>query len=458
MGQASGRADRLHPESGLALVPLIMILGALTILSIGLILFSSTEVQIADNYRNHTGALYVAEAGVAEVLSRMNWDAGDSVTVNGSTFDPHIGDDLINPDPDWRTEVYLSAPSSLPTPTGSEIVVATVQPSSSWLDYGDPGRGLDPITVEHKWIDRDGDGVREADELVRYDPTRVPSENFRSGGLVEVITVPARHNASRRTIRTEVTKVPIIPRVPAAVTADVKVEYKATDGPYICGHVHDPNTPPGIRPPDCKIWELCNDRTDDLATGCLFTTVTSGDEVKTKEKNLNTGDPWLDKKGLPEKKQVVVNGFPSWADTSSYNLFLDVKDCLGISKAEWDTVRARADWTSKEMKDVSGFDGVVFVDDPADTSKMVDFKLENSDGQGLLYVHGKFHMKKSTWRGLIFAEGDVDIGSQSWILGALVGRGQDKVKGGKKSTILYCPMAIERYIRRDYITLAWKEL
>ena len=40
--------------------------GALTVLSIGLILFARTEVQIADNYKTHTGALYVAEAGVAE--------------------------------------------------------------------------------------------------------------------------------------------------------------------------------------------------------------------------------------------------------------------------------------------------------------------------------------------------------------------------------------------------------
>jgi len=154
--EASPGTDR-QSERGVALVSVMVILAALTALSIGLLMFSTTEMQIADNQKNHTGALYVAEAGISEVISRMDLAPGTTVTVNGATFDASIGDNPVNPDPDWRTEVYLAPQGSLPSPAGTETIVPTIQPSSSWLLYGDSGSNLDPLVIEHKWIDRNGD-------------------------------------------------------------------------------------------------------------------------------------------------------------------------------------------------------------------------------------------------------------------------------------------------------------
>ena len=99
-------AGRPRDERGMALVSLLVILAALTVLSMGLIVFSSTEMQIADNQKNHAAALYVSEAGIAEVMTRMSTRPGTTnVTVNGATFDPAIADDLLNPSPTWRTPI-----------------------------------------------------------------------------------------------------------------------------------------------------------------------------------------------------------------------------------------------------------------------------------------------------------------------------------------------------------------
>ena len=51
-------------QRGNAIVAMLLIFGALSVLSVGLMVFSTTEIRIADNQRDHTAALYVAEAGV----------------------------------------------------------------------------------------------------------------------------------------------------------------------------------------------------------------------------------------------------------------------------------------------------------------------------------------------------------------------------------------------------------
>ena len=80
-------------ERGTAMVAILGILSALVVLSVGVIQFARTEIQIADNSRTHTGALYVAEAGINEVIGRMGMSPGSFMEVNGDTIDPFIGDD-----------------------------------------------------------------------------------------------------------------------------------------------------------------------------------------------------------------------------------------------------------------------------------------------------------------------------------------------------------------------------
>jgi len=418
-----------------ALVSLLTILSALTILGVGLIVFSTTELRIADNQRNHAGALYVAEAGIAEVRARLATTPGTStVTVNGATFDPAIGDDPLNPDPNWRTEVYLSAVGSLPAPVGTETIVATVQPSSGWLRYGDTAAGLQPIVVEHKWIDRDGDGLRENGELVLYDAAIYPPENFDSGQPIEVVTVPAILNGSRRDIQTEVTRFPIKVGVPAAITCDMGIDL--TGNLAACGHNHDLYTPVGTKIPGCHPWELCSMRTQDIPAGCQFSVVTTGDPALTGGSSN-------------------VEGFPAWSDTSSTNVFNNVDEYLGIPEDIWEDVKSDPDYTS--ANDAVNMDGIVVVNGDATGTE----KFNGNDGYGLIYVDGDMEIAGNfAWRGLVFVEGNCDVTGTAWILGAILVRGTTTVAfAAGNSTVLYSRDAINLYVSKglDYTTLAWNE-
>jgi len=422
-------------EKGIALVSLLVILAALTILSMGLIVFSTTEVRIADNEKNHTNALFVTEAGIQEVISRMEMNAGSNVTVNGSTFDAAIGDDIENPDPNWRTELYLAPAGSLPAPVGTEIIVPTVQSSANWLTYGDATQGLEPIVVEHKWIDRDGDGVRDLNELVRYDAGEYPPENFDSGHLIEVITASGIVNGAQRQVRAEVMHVPLICNVAAAITCDNGIDL--TGNISGCGHNHLMTTPENTKIPDCYPFEKCNNRTQCAIKRCLVGVMTTGDDA-------DTGG------------SSDLEGYPQWADTSSANVFMDAPDYLGIDSPVWDYILAHPDYTTTNDGDV--LEGVVYIDGNATGPET----FNDVSGEGLIYVTGNMKIAGNfVWKGLIFVEGNCDIVGTAWILGAIVVRGVTAANafGAGNSTVLYSRDAIIQEVGgvMGYRTLAWNE-
>jgi hypothetical protein len=428
------RADA-KDERGMALVAILVILTALTALSIGLLMFSSTEVRISNNQRNHTGALYVAEAGISEVVARMDLPAGSMVTVNGATFDASISDNPSSPDPNWRTEVYLQPQASLPSPAGTEVIVPTVQPAASWLHYGDPGLSQNPLVIEHKWIDLNGDGVRDTSEIVRYDGSRFPPENFATGLPVEVITVPGILNGSRRTIRTEITKTPVTLNVTAAVSSDNGVELKGNVS--VCGHNHDINTPQFTGIPACRAYELCTNRTLCSTGGCLVGVMTTGDVVST----MGSSD---------------VEGFPTWSDTSS-TVFYEAYEYLGLSLSDWQQILASPDYTS--ANDATNMEGVVYVNGDATGSE----KFNTNSGSGLIYVNGDMDLAGTlVWRGFIYVEGDCRFTGTAWVLGAMVVRGTttSNAFSAGNSTVLYSRDAVQTYVGRalPFITLAWSEM
>jgi len=426
----------LGGQEGVALVSLLVIVAALTVLSMGLILFSSTEVRIANNQRYHASALYVTESGIEEMKSRMELNPGSMVTVNGATFDASIRDSPVAPNPNWRTEMYLSTPGGLPAPSGTEVIVPTVQSSANWLTYGDAANGLAPIVVEHKWVDRNGDGVRSANELVRYDAGQFPPENFDKGHLIEVITASGMVNGSQRMIVTEVTHLPLVVNVTAAISCDNGVDL--TGNMSGCGHNHDMTTPTGTKIPACRNFEQCSNRTQDAVAGCLIAVMTTGDDAET------GGSSDLD-------------GFPAWGDTSSANIFYNVEEYLGITVSQWSQVRDDADYTS--ANDAAVMHGTVVVDGDATGSET----FNGTSGTGLIYVDGDMDISGNfVWRGLIYVEGDCTITGTAWILGAMVVRGEttEGAFAAGNSTILYSQDAILTFVGQqlDYTTLSWREL
>ena len=425
----------LRNERGAAIVTMLLIFGALAVLSVGFMMFSTTEIQIADNQKDHTAALYAAEAGISEVIGRMELTAGSMITVNGFTFDAYIGDDPTAPDPNWRTEVHLANAGAVPAAVGTETPVPTVQSNGNWLQYGDTSSGLDPISVEHKWADLDGDGVREAGELVLYDSSQFPPENYVSGFPIHVITAPAILNGSRRLVQAEVTRQPLNVGVTAAITSNEGVDL--TGNMTGCGHNHSINTPAGTKIPACRVNEECANRTLDATEGCLVAVMTTGDEAATG----GSSD---------------LEGFPTWSDTSSTNPFFDVHEYLGLSLTEWNEVRNNPDYTSSN--DASNMQGIVVVNGDATSGE----KFNGNTGEGLIYVDGDMDISGNfEWRGLIYVEGDCNITGTAWILGAIIIRGRTTdAFGAGNSTILYSADAINTFVGQNMplTQLAWKEL
>jgi hypothetical protein len=410
-------------------VVILGFLSALVILSVGVIHFARTEIQIADNSRTHTGALYVAEAGVNEVMARMALTPGTFIPVNGDTMDAHIGDDPVNPDPSWKTEVHLADPSSLPAAVGSEVVVATTQPKSSWLHYGDLGEGMEPIVIEHKWNDRDRDGLREADEIVRFDPGASPRQNFARGNPVDIITATGMFNGSRRTIMAEVVSYLRSGSYKhAALFTDETVKHSSHV--EFCGHNHDITTPATTSITNCYTFERCTSRTRDAEEGCVPGIASTGDPID------------LGSKGEAE-------GFPLDTDSSSVNVFPEIHDVLGVTLNEWNKIKERADHTSMGADPLDGF-----------TCIEGDGHLTADEGSGLLYVSGDLHVNGHTnYRGLIYVDGETHGNGHVWVLGSMMIRG-DQVNG--KVTVLYSAEAIEQALETfrpvQVDLLSWKEL
>ena len=60
---------KVRSERGVALITMMLLLSALTILAVGAVMVSSIDTQLASNYYQNSRAFYVAEAGVEKALS-----------------------------------------------------------------------------------------------------------------------------------------------------------------------------------------------------------------------------------------------------------------------------------------------------------------------------------------------------------------------------------------------------
>ncbi len=422
-------------ESGAALVFAILIVVALLVLGSGMAILTRTDTDISRNQCQDVQALYVAEAGVEEALYRLSLPNPTNMYVNGSTINAAVADTSHPPDPNWRVRIFLAEPGSEPAAVGSDVHTVTLQPSYDWLEYSSASDPDLAITIEHKWKDLDDDGVREAGEIVLYDGSRYPPENFTSGTPVEVITVTGWRATAQRTILTEAVRFPLNPNVRAALMCDKGVDVRGNV--TVCGHDHAFDTPHYTMLPNCRNWERCSNRTNCLATGCLTAVMTTGDEI--------------DKRGSTD-----LAGEPAPEDTASSNEFYTLAEALGIDQAMVDAILANPDYTAAGQADPQ--DGITYIDNAASG----EAKWNNGGGSGLIYVTGDFATAGNfTWRGLIYVEGDFKITGTPSIIGAVMVRGEsDYAFSGGSPCILYSSEALSYYIGQylNYIEIGWKEI
>jgi len=412
-----------HPDTqrGSALLVAMLMLMALAFVGAALVMTTSSELKIAGEERRGTQAQFVAEAGIQEVMHRLSLAPGTSVTVNGQTFDPAIRDASVPFDPNWEARVYVPG-GTTPVGVGSVQYFATVQSTTDLLNYAS---GTEFVRIRHKWRDRNGDGIRDANEVVRYDPGKFPPENFDSGSPVEIVDVEGHRAQARRRLRVETTRFPFSPNVIAALSSDRSVDVRGAVS--ICGHDHRAVTPVGTdltAGPCSPTW--------DQASGHLPAITTTGDLI--------------DRRGSSD-----LSGEPTVTDTSSTNPFYSLAQSLGVTQDVIDQVLANPDHTSDSDDPL---EGITYIQGNAG--------LNNATGEGLLYVTGDLSVSGNfEYKGLIYVEGNFTITGTPWILGAVMVRGRsDYAFSGGSPAILYSSEMIRLAIESafDYVVLSWKEM
>jgi hypothetical protein len=414
--------SNLEAESGNILVVTLLVLFAISVIGATLAMVSSMDLKISGNQRKTTQSLFVAEAGLNEAIHRISLPNPTNVAIGGWTGNAAISDKEPY-DPNWKTYVYLTSPGSAPAVGGSAVSTGTLQdPGRQYLEYSQP-KGLEGVlTVEHKWEDRDGDGARDVNEVVRYDPLKIPPENFASGFPVEIITVTGESADGERVIQAEVTKRTMICRTLGALYVDKAV--KLTGNCAFCGHNHDMNTPVGTRPNGCNVWHL--------PTGNLPGVTSTGDVVTAQGSADIAGDP----------KPI---------DDDAGNPFYSLAEVLGMSDSDVAQILARADNTAI----TDPLNGITYIKGDANINS-------NLTGEGLLYITGDLHAAGSfIFRGLIYVEGDVHYTGTPWILGSMIVRGTSDFNfSSGNAGVLYSKDAITNALSSymPCMILSWREM
>ena len=412
----------LKTESGNILVVTLLVLFAISVIGATLAMVSSMDLKISGNQRTTTQSLFIAEAGLNEAIHRLSLSDPTNVTVGGWTGNAAIGDSEPY-DPDWKTYVYLTSPALAPAAGGSIVSTGTLQdPNNDYLQYSQT-TGTDAVlTIEHKWEDRDGDGARDVNEIVLYDPLKVPPENFASGYPIEIITVTGQSAGGERVIQAEVTKKMIIVRTLGALYVDKAV--KITGQSAFCGHNHDINTPVLTKPNGCVAFHL--------PSGNLPGVTSTGDVVQT-------------------QGSVDIVGDPMPINDDAGNPFYSLAEVLGMSDSEAAEMLAGADHTSI----ANVMDGITYIQGDA----MI---MNDITGKGLLYITGNMQAAGDfTYRGLIYVEGDVHFTGGPWILGSMIVKGTSDFNfSSGNCAVLYSSEAITRNLSdmMPCIVLSWREM
>jgi hypothetical protein len=413
----------MKDEKGSALVITLLVLFAVSVIGATLAKISSTDLKVAGNQRFSTNALYAAEAGLSEAIHRLSLADPTNINVGGAAVNAAIGDSKPY-DPSWQTYILLTTPKPAPVQNGSIFLTGTIQdPNQDYIRYSRPSGTDDILTVEHKWRDANGNGVRDPNEVVLYDPAIIPPENLLTGFPVEIITVTGRSGIGERAIQAEVTRRTLYARTLGALYTDKAISI--TGNAAFCGYNHDLNVPEWTRPPGCNGFHL--------SAGDLAGVTTTGDDV--------------DVSGAA----ADIDGYPSPTDTSSSNPFYSLPEVLGISTTELNEVLAQPDQTTV----TNPFDGITYVQGDA----MIN---SNYVGSGLLYVTGNLVAAGAfTFKGLIYVEGDVKIIGTPWVLGSVIVRGtSDYNFSAGNCGILYSEEAIRQFLGQamPMIVLSWKEI
>ena len=397
-------------ERGIALVMALMVLMAISLLSMALMMTLQVETKIAGHSVRYAQAMNVAEAGVAEALARIR-----------------SGDIPNNLNPRLAAQIFLAVPGSVPVLGIDSVALATGQPAGQWLDYSKPNKHPDVLTVTYKT-----DSGRTV--IYRYDPALAQPVNYTTGFPIFVVSATGRKGEEFRRIRAEVIQRPFTTRVEAAMATEKGIDF--TGNASVCGYNHAMTTPAytdgvhGTGP--CEVpWEV---NSNDLPGAWSTESITSG--------------------GSSQQSGSPVNTQPNQA-----GFYAGPWEALGLSQAEFFA------WVGAPLASLPNPPtGIHYLDNNGITQDQSgSFSVSTGNGEGLLYVDGDLTINGNfTFRGMIYVEGDLDINGNSWILGALIVKGRSRIKlANGDMTVLYGRDAVSQNLAKyggQFLTLSWMEL
>ncbi len=187
-----GTCFLLKNERGAALIVGLLLVLVLTILSLGAMMSTATELKIASNDRLSKQVFYAAEAGLEDARSRFQPGASASPIPDQST------------NPDWKAFVGTRERAIQKGFADGNSNFARYDQLNTYMDY--------VATVEHKlnasrqilkWGDSNGDGILEENTTIGTNIYVIKSDGYSPDGAWKPLAI-------------EVTNAPPIP-VPAAL-------------------------------------------------------------------------------------------------------------------------------------------------------------------------------------------------------------------------------------------------
>lgn len=411
----AGRRARAIPRSserGVALVMAIVVLMVITILATMLMQSLSTERKISSHGLRASRALSVAEAGLAELESRVR--SGEIA--------------LDESEPASAAQLFLTSPGALPALGADSTAYATLQPSGEWLGYSTPGRSADALTLSYRTDPQSG-------EIVRYDGDLVPPFNTLTGIPVLKARVVGLVSGDRVTVIKEFIPTPAHPTLSAAITSGVSVSLSGAFG--VCGYQHSGATPFGHGALGRSASPACED--EEVGRGDV-PAVWSGGTVS------STG--------------ASLSGSPSSTIEDQTAFYAGLYEALGLTSAEATTLLG-----TPAVSVPTPVAGVLWIDDnatPGDRSQ--SYAFPGLQGEGLVYVDGDLTLSGTVqFRGLLYVEGNFTSTATGQIIGGLVVRGR---AGGTTTltngpAVLYSRDAVNVAVARargTLVQLSWREV
>jgi hypothetical protein len=388
-------------ERGAVLVVGLLFVLILTILSIGAMMTTATELKIAANDRSSKQVFYIAEAGTEDGRSRLQAGAGAFPINDNSPTNPN-----------WTAFIGTETRTTQKGYQSSNINHVRYDQLNSSLDYvATITHKLNSLGNILKWGDSNGDGILEENTTVGQIIYVINSEGYTANGASKAVKIDA-------------VKAPPIPSYAALYTKEattIQGTSALVSGLDHCGAADVPG---------------------------VLTMATMG----TTGKPTITGSPVAFVEHSPIKVDVQ-----KWLDDfkSRANYTYDVNSAT-LTGMSWGTPTPGA--TPQDASDCNTKNVVHF------NTHSTYVKLSGgSSGCGVLLVEGDLAVNGGfKWYGVVLVTGSITFlgGGEKNVSGAMLAGGTASADlVGGDATIVYCSKAVsDQTDSLPLITLRWLEL